>query len=139
MTKLYHGNGAWQVPGQQEKGAERVDVPSSPAELAAWLNDRGVNPNMRRMPLAMPPAIDLREDAPPEAPAPIAGNGLAPGKCPNCHRTQDEAKRLAAEADASAVQIVLEERILEETNPARLAALAGAVIQRIQELRKGLK
>jgi hypothetical protein len=32
----------WQVPGKQDKKAERVDVPGSPAELAAWLNVRGV-------------------------------------------------------------------------------------------------
>jgi hypothetical protein len=46
MTKLYH-NGepeGWQIPGNQDKRAERVDVPSSPAELAAWLNERGVKP-----------------------------------------------------------------------------------------------
>jgi hypothetical protein len=46
MTKLYH-NGepeGWQIPGNQDKRAERVDVPSSPAELAAWLNVRDVSP-----------------------------------------------------------------------------------------------
>jgi hypothetical protein len=32
----------WQVPGQQDKKAERVDVPAAPAELAAWLNSRRV-------------------------------------------------------------------------------------------------
>jgi hypothetical protein len=44
--KLYH-NGqleGWQVPGKQDKRAERIDVPSSPAELAAWLNHRRVGP-----------------------------------------------------------------------------------------------
>lgn len=46
MTKLYH-NGqleGWQIPGEQDKGAERIDVPSSPAELAAWLNHRRTGP-----------------------------------------------------------------------------------------------
>lgn len=44
MTKLYHGpeGFGWQIPGQQERKAERVDVPSSPAELAEWLNERWV-------------------------------------------------------------------------------------------------
>ena len=44
MTKLYHGaDGTWQVPGQQDKKAARVDVPNPPAELAAWLNERRVS------------------------------------------------------------------------------------------------
>lgn len=46
MAKLYH-NGqveGWQIPGQQDSKARRVDVPSSPADLAAWLNVRRVGP-----------------------------------------------------------------------------------------------
>jgi hypothetical protein len=42
MPKLYHHAGSWQLPGQQDKKAERVDVPGQPAELAAWLNSRRV-------------------------------------------------------------------------------------------------
>ena len=42
MPKLYNHEGSWQIPGQQDRKARRVDVPSSPAELAAWLNDRNV-------------------------------------------------------------------------------------------------
>lgn len=42
MTKLYHDNQRWQVPGQQGRGASREDVPSSPEQLAAWLNARNV-------------------------------------------------------------------------------------------------
>lgn len=42
MPKLYHNGQAWQVPGQQDNGATRVDVPTSPAEAAAWLNARAV-------------------------------------------------------------------------------------------------
>jgi hypothetical protein len=45
--KLYH-NGqleGWQIPGKQDKRADRFDVPSSPAELAAWLNHRRVGPS----------------------------------------------------------------------------------------------
>lgn len=45
MTKLYHDAGeGWQIPGQQSKAAERIDVPNPPAELAAWLNARQVPP-----------------------------------------------------------------------------------------------
>lgn len=40
--KLYHNGSAWQLPGQQDKAAKRADVPNSPADLAAWLNDRRV-------------------------------------------------------------------------------------------------
>jgi hypothetical protein len=46
MPKLYH-NGqleGWQIPGQQDPKASRVHVPSSPADLAAWLNHRRVGP-----------------------------------------------------------------------------------------------
>jgi hypothetical protein len=46
MPKLYH-NGqleGWQIPGAQDKRAKRIDIPSSPPELAAWLNHRRVGP-----------------------------------------------------------------------------------------------
>jgi hypothetical protein len=42
MPKLYHHAGSWQLPGQQDRQAKRVDVPNVPAELAAWLNARRV-------------------------------------------------------------------------------------------------
>jgi hypothetical protein len=51
MPKLYYSLGRasdpelsdpWQVPGKQDKKAERVDVPGSPDDLAAWLNARRV-------------------------------------------------------------------------------------------------
>lgn len=42
MPKLYYQKGAWEIPGQQDRHATRVDVPNSPAELAAWLNARNV-------------------------------------------------------------------------------------------------
>jgi hypothetical protein len=42
MPKLYHHAEGWQVPGRQDKKAIRVDVPSTPPELAAWLNARRV-------------------------------------------------------------------------------------------------
>jgi hypothetical protein len=48
MTKLYHSSelDGWQIPGQQDRKAERVDVPSSPADLADWLNARFVSPRV---------------------------------------------------------------------------------------------
>jgi hypothetical protein len=42
MPKLYHSAGSWQLPGKQDKKAERVDVPDRAPELAAWLNARRV-------------------------------------------------------------------------------------------------
>jgi hypothetical protein len=44
----------WQVPGKQDRKADRVDVPSSPLELAAWLNARRVGRE---------PALELEEAA----------------------------------------------------------------------------
>lgn len=40
--KLYHHEGAWQLPGKQDRKAERIDVPDRAPELTAWLNDRRV-------------------------------------------------------------------------------------------------
>lgn len=45
MPKLYHHEGRWLVPGQQDRKAARVDVPASPPDLAAWLNERDVRPD----------------------------------------------------------------------------------------------
>jgi hypothetical protein len=53
MTKLYHGpeGQGWQIPGQQERKAARVDVPNGPAELAAWLNERRVTAELPSEPI----------------------------------------------------------------------------------------
>lgn len=82
MPKLYHNGTSWQLPGQQDKTALRFDVPGSPAELAAWLNDRHV-------PVAVDGGFTWLDDAPPaptdEAPiastGPIAGD---PSRCAAC-------------------------------------------------------
>jgi hypothetical protein len=57
MPKLYHNSARWQVPGQQDKTAERIDVPASPAELAAWLDARGVPPHAGTSRLTVSPAF----------------------------------------------------------------------------------
>lgn len=59
MPKLYHNGAHWQVPGQQDKTAERVDVPASPVDLAAWLE-------ARRVPAAAGPSPTLAELLEPE-------------------------------------------------------------------------
>lgn len=38
--RLYLHQGVWQVPGKQDRHAERVDIPTDTAGLCAWLNDR---------------------------------------------------------------------------------------------------
>jgi hypothetical protein len=40
--KLYYLAGDWQLPGSQDRHAIRVEIPSSPAELRAWLSARNV-------------------------------------------------------------------------------------------------
>jgi hypothetical protein len=40
--KLYYDCGAWTVPGKQSRQADRVAVPGTPGDLAAWLNERAV-------------------------------------------------------------------------------------------------
>lgn len=42
MAKLYYHEGQWQLPGQQDKKAQRVDVPNEPKSLMGWLNARRV-------------------------------------------------------------------------------------------------
>jgi hypothetical protein len=45
MPKLYHQAMGWTVPGKQDRNATRVDIPSNPELLAAWLNEREVPPH----------------------------------------------------------------------------------------------
>lgn len=52
--KLYYIGGVWQLPGQQDKKAMRVDISTSPADFCAFLNDRKVS----RLP------VDEAEDIP---------------------------------------------------------------------------
>jgi hypothetical protein len=62
--KLYYEHtqgGYWELPGQQSKSASRVDIPSTPVALCAWLNER-------RVPLNMP----LHQPEPEPAPIPAA-------------------------------------------------------------------
>jgi len=42
MPKLYHQDGQWIVPGQQQRHAIRHDIPATPGELADWLNERTI-------------------------------------------------------------------------------------------------
>lgn len=100
--KLYH-NGepeGWQVPGKQNRKAERIDVPTTPVEAAAWLNARDVPP------LAEParpiPGGDF-DDEPETQLAPQAKRVMAPGFCPECGRSAAGALKLGQGADIETV------------------------------------
>lgn len=128
--KLYHFCRDWFIPGQQPKGASRVDIPNSPSELCAWLNHR-------RVPIAMPlpqpePSLDdlynITVEHPPVAPAPHSGH------CPGCASKDPAAlergaQALAAGANANAIA----ERIME-LNGFELGILASAVAERFKQL-----
>lgn len=49
--KLYFAIRTWQLPGHQDKGASRVEVPTDAAGLCAWLNDR-------RVPICLPQFVE---------------------------------------------------------------------------------
>jgi hypothetical protein len=38
--KLYNNGHQWQLPGQQDKHADRVEIPTDAAGLCQWLNNR---------------------------------------------------------------------------------------------------
>jgi hypothetical protein len=62
--KLYHFAGTWQLPGQQDKGASRVEIPTDASGLCHWLNERRVR-------IAMPlqePVNGPQSTASPSAP-----------------------------------------------------------------------
>jgi hypothetical protein len=63
-VKLYYINGQWQLPGQQDKHAERINIPTDPFGLRAFLTEHGVRLGQPAEP-APPPASD-------EAAAPVS-------------------------------------------------------------------
>jgi hypothetical protein len=72
--KLYHHDGVWQLPGQQDKKATKVEVPTASAELAEFLNDRNVPPFpvFYAETVADPePVVEITTPVPPK-PAPVA-------------------------------------------------------------------
>lgn len=96
MTKLYFNlEGRWQIPGQQDPQAERVDVPNPPAELAAWLNDRNASPNTKAT-RADPIELDV-------APCNTAGEEPAIGNPNRCSKCKAILSATIAGADASAI------------------------------------
>lgn len=80
MPKLYHEAGQWLVPGHQSKRATRVDIPSSPPELADWLNMRKVGSNPPAFDAALAPVELITESPPCQAmaprPAPKTADGI---------------------------------------------------------------
>jgi hypothetical protein len=117
MTKLYHGpeGFGWQVPGQQERKATRVDIPSAPAELAEWLNVRWVQRDPQEPTLAdvldlerakqREEGIELTTEHPP---CQFAGPKV-PGKCDACGRSAEGALKLARGRELDTISEWLEE------------------------------
>jgi hypothetical protein len=95
MTKLYHGpeGKGWQIPGQQDRKAERLDVPSSPADLAAWLNARHVPPTDDPLVVNAPEFLRKKLELNDELLAELEARPLeearpmVPGHCDACGRS----------------------------------------------------
>jgi hypothetical protein len=103
MTKLYN-NGqreGWQVPGQQDKGAERIDVPSAPADLAAWLNHRRVGPTGLAARFDEIAGDDEQEPDPQLSSA--TSGPRVPGFCDSCGRSAAGTLKLAQGNDLETI------------------------------------
>lgn len=126
MPKLYHNGTAWQLPGQQDNGAVRVDVPHSPAEAAAWLNARAVSPGAPGDQLALPTGDQVN--------AALEASGRRALEAHN-RRKIEEAERRAARA-AEAVERESAELIADwilSTNQTQAASLFAALGNRFNE------
>jgi hypothetical protein len=87
------------LPGQQDKKADKVEVPTSAADLCAWLNVRGVMPNLFSATVTLPILADddepqLASDPPP--PAPDQGNRC--GTCRSVLSTSDKGALVMGDA-----------------------------------------
>lgn len=116
MTKLYHEDEGWTVPGTQSRWALRVDVPNAPFDLAVWLNERHVSPEIVSIPLSALSAEDRerleRGEPITEAGRRLYGTQLAdepkpprvPGHCDACGRSAAGALKLAIGNDVDAIE-----------------------------------
>ena len=134
MPKLYHNGHAWQVPGQQDAGATRVDVPTSPADAAAWLNARRV-----------PSSIDAG-GSPAELPPQLAdarNTELEEAIARNAETMRTHALNLAEQKAATAARAIERDSaehvaawIFDQATPAQVEQLFAAIGARFHELRK---
>lgn len=160
--KLYH-NGepeGWQIPGKQDRKAERIDVPSSPADLAAWLNVRDVSPRATPHGIMAPELEDFtaqdREDHTGDAAAylrgPIAGaviteaevdrvNASRPTFLPRLDAAEIERRRMALDRcpkcnSAAAVEIGVDQVLawIHTAEAEQLERVAAAVKDEAAEL-----
>jgi hypothetical protein len=128
MTKLYYDpldGGGWQVPGKQAKGALGMKVPSSPAELAAWLNERKAPFYGPKMNLEM--IADPMDAGPPEFRGTVASD-----RCPACNRTERTAELIAQSGDVDRIA----DWIMEKTDQRGIERLFEALGARVGELRR---
>lgn len=116
--KLYYNPQAasgerWELPGQQAKKADRVDVPDRAPDLAAWLNGRQVlrdawsvagltiEPQLASGPELWPG--EAAEHAAADASGPSAA-AKVPGHCDACGRSAAGTFKLAIGADVDALE-----------------------------------
>jgi hypothetical protein len=142
MTKLYHGAEGWQIPGQQDKKAERVDIPTAPAELAAWLNERHVWAIAREIDsdqvgmtgdypdLTIEELEQLGEGDPQLA---SERKPMAPGFCPECGLSRAGALKLGLGNDVAAI-----EEWVATAEPWALQRVADAIAGHVRALNEQL-
>lgn len=143
MTKLYHAAGTWQIPGQQDKKAERVDVPNPPAELAAWLNSRRVpiegdafdglvpgNAAARELLDALRDPVGLASEPPTSSDEHKEARRMAMGRCPRCNSTPRGAHLLLKGEEKDAILAWIE----DADELWQIEAIALAVRDRVRAL-----
>lgn len=107
--KLYYDKAApegeqWEIPGQQARKAERLDVPTTPVSLAAWLNERCVpaDPGGALVISGEPLSIDGLEERLQQL-ASEPRKPMAPGFCPECGLSRAGTVKLAQGEDIETV------------------------------------
>lgn len=99
MPRLYREpSGAWSVPGKQSTRAERVEVSTSPADLATLLNTERAA-NVAESATRQDVVDAINEAAPQSAPPAPAGDE----RCPRCKLKPEAAQKLADGMEADAI------------------------------------
>lgn len=137
--KLYYWLGQWQLPGQQDKGADKVDVPTDAAGLCAWLNERKVP---ICLPLNPPPEPAwhgsgdpaAREAEPIPVVLPVRNNDP---ECPKCKFKRSWAEDFAKKQARAATIEGRAAWIEDEADLNTVSRLATAVALRFQDIAKG--
>jgi hypothetical protein len=139
MPKLYYGAGSapWMVPGKQARYAYRVDVPSTPNELAQWLNDRGVPCEVIGDGEAVAPAeLQIVPDKSVPDGYSFQPSPKRDEQCPRCKFDHASAERTA---EVQMRQATVQGRVawVEQASAYELGELASAIAHRFEQLAKG--